>query len=353
MCVEFPHRATAGLTYSLGVKWFACVLVLAIACGDDDDVDNVDASRDNTDAAPRIDAPPGAQWRGLRSLPNGPRQETAVVAVGGEVYLIGGFNDTAGVVPDVWVYDIADDSWSAGPELPGPVHHVNAAVVGGKIYLLGGLTGLSFDPTGFVLEHTPGGADWLEKTGMPAGAERGSSAVGVIGDLIYIAGGSAGGSVDTALLYDTVADSWDTIADLPEPLDHLVGAAVGDEFFAIGGRSDGITAVRSKVYRYDAVGDGWVERADMPTARGGTAAGVVNGVIVVVGGEGNPAVTSGVFPQTEAYDPVSNTWTSYDDMRTPRHGTGAVGVGNRLYVPGGADVQAFGAVDTNEVFVLP
>ena len=38
-------------------------------------------------------------------------------------------------------------------------------------------------------------------------------------------------------------------------------------------------------------------------------------------------------------------------MRTPRHGMGAATVGGALYVPGGADVQGFGAVDVVERFV--
>jgi hypothetical protein len=37
-------------------------------------------------------------------------------------------------------------------------------------------------------------------------------------------------------------------------------------------------------------------------------------------------------------------------MRTPRHGTGAAGVGDVLIVPGGADRLAFGAVATVEAF---
>jgi len=84
----------------------ACVLVLAVGCGDDDDVVNVDANADNPDATPRGDGPPGAQWHGLRSLPNGPRQETAVVALGDEVYLIGGF--AAGVGDRLYVPGGAD-----------------------------------------------------------------------------------------------------------------------------------------------------------------------------------------------------------------------------------------------------
>jgi hypothetical protein len=39
-------------------------------------------------------------------------------------------------------------------------------------------------------------------------------------------------------------------------------------------------------------------------------------------------------------------------MVTPRHGMGAAAIGNSLYVPGGATVQAFGAVDTFEILTL-
>jgi hypothetical protein len=79
---------------------------------------------------------------------------------------------------------------------------------------------------------------------------------------------------------------------------------------------------------------------------------VVSGQILVVGGEGNPDAANGVFPQAELYDPARDRWSTLEPMPTPRHGTGGAGLGNRLYVPGGADVMAFGAVDTVEVYVL-
>jgi N-acetylneuraminic acid mutarotase len=81
----------------------------------------------------------------------------------------------------------------------------------------------------------------------------------------------------------------------------------------------------------------------MITPRGGTAAAVVRDRIVVAGGEGNMAVPSGVFPQTEVFVPATNSWFSLPNMRTPRHGTGGAAIGNTFYVPGGASVQAFGA----------
>jgi hypothetical protein len=58
-----------------------------------------------------------------------------------------------------------------------------------------------------------------------------------------------------------------------------------------------------------------------------------------------------VFPETDAYDPTTNTWRTLTNMRTPRHGMGAAGVGAKLYVPGGATAQGGGtAVAILEAF---
>ena len=90
----------------------------------------------------------------------------------------------------------------------------------------------------------------------------------------------------------------------------------------------------------------------MLTPRAGAAAAIVGGRFLVVGGEGNEEAASGVFPQVEANDPLSDAWSSLPPMPTPRHGMGAAAVGATLYVPGGADVQAFSAVDTHEAFTV-
>ena len=349
------------------MRSFAIVCVLALAasgpgCGDDrfDEVPADGGDGDGgdggggPDAAPRADAEPGAQWSGRAPLPGGiARQETAVVVVGTDIYVLGGFTGSLQVVSEVWIYDTIADAWSEGPSLPIEMHHANAAVVDGEIYVLGFLTTLGFDQQSNVYSLLPGG-DWVEEQPMPLNEARGASAVGAVGTDIYIAGGSADNSVTIASRYDTIGQQWQTLAPLPEALDHVVGGVVGDAFYVIGGRTNGLTAVKSAVYEYDPVGNAWLDREPMPTPRGGSAAGVAGGLIIVVGGEGNlVAGSDGVFPQTEAYDPSGDTWTSFQDMRTPRHGTGAAGIGNKLYVPVGATEQAFAAVGINEVFVVP
>ena len=60
-----------------------------------------------------------------------------------------------------------------------------------------------------------------------------------------------------------------------------------------------------------------------------------------------------MFDVHEAWDPKTDGWETLDPPVTPRHGTGAVAIGDVLYLPGGADEQMFGAVDANEGYRRP
>ena len=91
----------------------------------------------------------------------------------------------------------------------------------------------------------------------------------------------------------------------------------------------------------------------MPTGRSGHAGAVVRGCLYLFGGEGNAASPSGVFPQNEVYDPRTNTWDSGAPMLNPRHGIGAAVVDDRVYIPGGATTQGFGASAIHDVYTPP
>jgi N-acetylneuraminic acid mutarotase len=289
-------------------------------------------------------------WASAPELPLGPTQETAVVATGGKLYVLGGFDRNIAIVDAVQVFDPVACKWSMGPALPARVHHANAAVVGGTIYVLGAL-GANFGARGDVWAWNPAtDTAWATKASMPAGSERGSAVTGVIDDKIYVAGGLRNGAVTDFSVYDPAMDMWTTgLPALPMSRDHGCGGVIGGKVYVAGGREGTIGTTRTTVYEYTPGGNAWVERAPMPTGRGGTACGVVNDRLVVVGGEGNPDAPSGVFPQVEAYDAMANTWATLEPMPTPRHGMGAAAIGNKLYVPGGATMQGFGAVATHEI----
>ena len=292
-------------------------------------------------------------WVSLAPLPDGPRQEVGVAALGSKIYVVGGFAGGLSIVADVVVYDPATDSWTSLAPLPAARHHTNLAAVGGKLVAAGSSEGIFFTARGDTWIYDPATDLWSVGASMPPGTERGASAVGVLGDQVIVAGGlRGGGAVSNVSSYDPALDAWTELPDLPEALDHLVGGVVDGIFYTAGGRHGDTGSHISRVDAWDPAVGAWQSRAPMPTSRGGAAAGVVGGLLVVVGGEGNDNAASGVFDEAEAYDPITDSWTTLPPMKTPRHGTGAAGLDGRLYVPGGADVELFGGVSTHEALVF-
>jgi N-acetylneuraminic acid mutarotase len=302
--------------------------------------------------APDLATSSGLSWQVRTPLP-APRQETAVVALGGRVYVIGGFDINQAVVATVEAWDPVADRWSAVAPLPMPTHHVNAAAVGNLVYALGGLRTSAFTAVGDCWAYDPATDHWSARAAMPTGTQRGASMVGVVGTRIYVAGGFRGSAVADFAAYDTVADSWTVLPPLPTPRDHGVGGAVGTVMLAIGGRDTTPASHVPRVDAFDTVAGAWSARAPLPTSRGGAAAGVLDGSVIVAGGEGNPGSPRGVFAAVEVYNVSHDSWSSLPPMRTPRHGTGGAVVGRTFVVPGGADIQVFGAVNVVESLTLP
>ncbi|HRE92433.1 MAG TPA: hypothetical protein PK095_25175, partial [Myxococcota bacterium] len=81
----------------------------------------------------------GWAWQSLPELPR-ILQEHATVAFGGEIVLLGGFENLV-LVDAVVHYDPVGRVFRQGVPLPRALHHVNAAVVDGKLMVLGALEG--------------------------------------------------------------------------------------------------------------------------------------------------------------------------------------------------------------------
>ena len=291
---------------------------------------------------------PGGTWSPHAALSLGPRQEMGVAAVDGKVYVVGGFDDSGQAVATVEAYDPSTNRWTQRASLPSPLHHVNVAGVGSKLYVVGGLTGSSFAASRTTLVYDPAQDSWAPLTSMPAGTERGASGVAVLDGRIVVAGGLRGASVTDASVFDPQTNAWSPLQPLAVARDHLAAATVGGRVYAVAGRDQG--ALKAALEVLDAASGTWSRRADIPTARGGVAAAELSGRLVVLGGEGNRSDPAGIFHQTESYDPSADAWRTDTQMLTGRHGIGAAVVGDRLYVPGGATEEGFGAVAVNESF---
>ncbi len=287
---------------------------------------------------------PVSRWISLPPLARGPRQEVGVAHLDGLVYVIGGF---APLPTDrVEAYDIASNTWIDVAPLPTAGHHIGAAALGGFVYAIGGLRSPGFTPTSEVLRYDPTLDRWDPVAPLPTA--RGAMAVAVAGDRIHALAGDAGGAVRDHAAYDPAQNRWIELAPYPIAREHIAAAAVDDVVYVAGGRSPLTTAA----HRWDAAAGVWLPLPAMPTNRAGHAAAELHGRFVVFGGEGNVQNSRGIFPEVEAYDPSTNSWTRLAIMASPRHGIGAATVGNRIYVPGGADVLAFGAVATHDALEI-
>lgn len=293
-------------------------------------------------------------WKPIAPIAGGTRQEHSVAAIGTDVYVIGGLGSDGLATGRAERYSTVTNKWSTVAPLPLAVHHPNLATVDGKLFLIGSLAdgsedGALWPASAATFSYDSANDTWMPLAPMPD--PRGSSVLGVHGKRVYIAGGlsRAGKAVSTVSSFDTVTNTWTSLpaSPLPEVRDHAGGGIVSDIMYVVGGRTGSQNSVRGTTFALnvsDSAGQ-WYDVAKMPTSRGGIAVAIQGTRIFAFGGEGNPAMgTGGVFPDTEVFDTISKTWSREAAMRTPRHGNGAVSVGDWIYVPGGGMQQGGGAM---------
>lgn len=317
-------------------------------------------------------------WTTLTPLPL-PRQEhTTVFIPPSTIAILGGItptNDTSPLpvktTPLMQLYSLSNSTWTDAPPLLRAMNHINAAVVDGQIYVLGGLADLGEPELAWravrdAFSYSTCTGSWSRLPNLPEGEERGSAAVGVWESKIILAGGMSAlelsgnrtqSSVSVVSLFDTKSRAWIRLPRaaryIPESRDHAGTAVVDGKMYVLGGRDGGQENVKDTVFVLDLNHPeaGWsTSSARMSTPRGGVAAGVVGKKVYILGGEGNADAESGVFDQVEAYDTERDRWASAGTMSIARHGTYAVGVGRKVYVPGGGVRQSGAPVADFDVF---
>jgi hypothetical protein len=127
---------------------------------------------------------------------------------------------------------------------------------------------------------------------------------------------------------------------MPTAREHLAVGVVNGVLYAVGGAVDFNGGARQTVEAYDPVTNTWTTKAPMPTARWLLAVGVVNGVLYAVGGE-----TPGVLQTVEAYDPATNVWTTKAPMPTARTALAVGVVDGVLFAVGGSNGPVFETVE--------
>ena len=246
-------------------------------------------------------------WVTRRAMPV-PRNSFATATVNGRIYVIGGDDPAAGVIPApavdrVDAYDPASDTWSTAPAMPVAAKGHAAVAIGGRIYVTGGYS-----------QTAPG--------------------------------------LKTLQVFDPVAGTWSIKAPMPYELRDHASAAAADRLWVFGG--DGLGFDTANALSYDLATDSWSSRAAMLRPGRGLRAVTIDGRPLVMGGYGTTWVPdAGYYRLVQQYDPVADAWLARTDMLLPLAMFGAAAIDRTVFVAGGgnweralADVSSYdGATD--------
>src|SRR5688572_7771228 len=263
------------------------------------------------------------------------RTSMAAGEINGTIYVAGGFDGDSGYLASNEAYDPIANKWTVKAPMPTArlVTGTNNAVIDGRLYVIGG------NAKGYCTSaneaYDPVTDTWTTRAPMPTA--RCNLAVVAINGLVYTVGGTnTQGSIKYATMevYNPTTDTWTTAAAMPTGRQDLAAVSINGILYAVGGWNPGLTqsGALNVVETYDPISNTWTTKASLPAPRSGMAAGVVNGSLIVVGGENDGKSLATV----EAYDPSNDRWMTVGTMPIARTFLAAVTLNNTFYAFGGS-----------------
>lgn len=303
------------------------------------------------------------EWQSAPSLPWS-TQEVYCTTWNGQIVVAGGLrsgaesNSQFTTLKGTALFDPATDTWSTGPDLPAPRHHIVLGTAGNTVYGFGGFVGESLR-NGFQFRddvYAFDGEQWSRIGTMPT--PLGETVALSLDGRIHLVTGSlhgsdAQGAADTHLVYHPDADQWGEARPAPTARSSATGAVIDSHLYVVGGRrreAGGINNLGA-LECYDPEEDTWTERAPLPQPSGGLAGASLNGTLYCFGGEYFSG-GGGVYEHTWAYDPAADEWTELPPMPTPRHGLAGTALDGRVFALGGNTAAAIGAATSSVVETL-
>jgi N-acetylneuraminic acid mutarotase len=288
--------------------------------------------------------------------------EAQSVVVGGKLYVMGGYNVT---LPDyqptnaVESFDPSTNTWTSLATMPAAETHMGVATDGTYIYVAGGYT---FDPvttyqtfaTTNVFRYDIAANAWSSFTPLLPAARGAGALAYLAGQLHFVDGVDATRVGYTEHWVLNPSDSnpqWATYVSLPETANHTAAVVLNGDLVVVGGQSTSVDSTTiAHVWEWDPNNPGqWTALASMPYRASHAVVAVIDNRIIVMGGTtANDAPLDSVI----VYDPDTNSWS--DQTPLPDNGRlAAVGgvIGNEIIVAtgfgnGNLQAQTWAAVAT-------
>jgi hypothetical protein len=228
------------------------------------------------------------------------------------------------------------------------LHHTAAGALGGRLYVVGGYTGTSgrWIPVPDVRSLGPGETEWRSEPALAG--PRGALAVATLDDALVAVGGVGSGREVRTEFLRIGASAWERGPDLPHPTEHLAaaGAGAGGRAYSIAGRYQSLEGNLATVHSLSPGEERWRDAPDLNHTRGGIGAASPADRPCVAGGE----EPEGTIASIECL--VDGRWREVARLAVPRHGVAVVAVGGTLHVIGGGPEPGLFVSDAHEAFEL-
>jgi kelch-like protein 1/4/5 len=104
------------------------------------------------------------------------------------------------------------------------------------------------------------------------------------------------------------------------------------------GYKGGSIGVVSTTYRFDIEANEWATLAPIPEAKFRSSVCELDGLIYVMGGEGN---RQGILNSVFRFNPVANSWSVVTPLSVARAEFGTFVLGGRIYAVGGPSMESY------------
>lgn len=218
--------------------------------------------------------------------------------------------------------------WSTKADMPTARGYATSELVDGKIYVIAGL-----ERTTKNERYNPSDDSWESmKTKITAVIGPGSA---VIGDIIYVTGGSGSDIISHNECYDTINNSWTSKTSMKNVRYQHASCSYNDKVYVFGGISTAGYTTNS-VECYDPLSNTWTDKANLPFANSGCECECVGDKIYIIG------APDGQIGSTFSYDPETDTCTVKSPMRTTRQFMTTTVLDNEIYCIGGKNANSNG-----------
>lgn len=305
-------------------------------------VSGIEVTPNSTTSPPPVS---NLSWTSKKVMP-GARAEGASLAIGGRLYVFGGYYTTSPLWQSsyrTYSYDSAADIWREHPPMPAKLSHMGATTDGRYAYLAGGYLTKADGHQVFahagVYRYDTQTNDWTTLKSLPAAC--GAGAMALLNSKLHFIGGLDASRSDKrdhwVLDLTNPSANWTAATSLSVARNHMAAVTLNGSIYMIGGQTgETHTTItnRAEVYRWSPGMTSWQPVASLPVARShiGGSTFVHNGRIYTAGGITNPHQT---IRDVSVYDPGANKWTNISLLPEQRHsGVGGIVNGKFVYAGG-------------------